>query len=66
MMAHDSPFHRAAASQPISRREFLLQSGGGLGGLALAAMLGEAECSVRAGKFEIWGRVTDLRFACHR
>ena len=40
MMAHDSPFHRAAASQPISRREFLWQSGGGLGGLALAAMLG--------------------------
>ena len=39
-MAHDSPFHRPAASRPISRRDFLWQSGGGLGGLALAAMLG--------------------------
>ena len=40
-MAHDSPFHRPAASRPISRRDFLWQSGGGLGGLALAAMLGQ-------------------------
>ena len=39
-MAHDSPFHRPAATRPISRRDFLWQSGGGLGGLALAAMLG--------------------------
>jgi hypothetical protein len=39
-MAHDSPFHRPAASRPLSRRDFLWQSGGGLGGLALAAMLG--------------------------
>jgi hypothetical protein len=29
------------ASRPISRRDFLWQSGGGLGGLALAAMLGQ-------------------------
>ena len=40
-MAHDSPFHRPAATQPISRRDFLWQSGGGLGGLALSAMLGQ-------------------------
>ena len=40
-MAHDSPFHRPAATRPISRRDFLWQSGGGLGGLALAAMLGQ-------------------------
>jgi hypothetical protein len=40
-MRNDSPFHRPAAAQPISRRDFLWQSGGGLGGLALAAMLGQ-------------------------
>ena len=40
-MAHDSPFHRPAATRPISRRDFLWQSGGGLGGLALSAMLGQ-------------------------
>lgn len=40
-MTHDSPFHRPAASRLTSRRDFLWQSGGGLGGLALAAMLGQ-------------------------
>ena len=40
-MRNDSPFHRPMASGPISRRDFLWQSGGGLGGLALAAMLGQ-------------------------
>ncbi len=35
-----SPFHRAAPSRPVSRREFLWRSGGGLGGIALANMLG--------------------------
>src|SRR5215213_7045623 len=40
-MRNDSPFHRRQLSQPVSRREFLRQSGGGLGGIALAAMLGE-------------------------
>ncbi len=40
-MTHDSPFHRPAATRPISRRDFLWQSGGGLGGLALSAMLGQ-------------------------
>lgn len=39
-MSPDSPFHRAAAAPRLTRREFLWQSGGGLGGLALAAMLG--------------------------
>ncbi len=35
-----SPFHRASApSGPISRREFLWRSGGGLGGIALASLL---------------------------
>lgn len=39
-MPHASPFHRAADAPPLSRREFLWRSGGGLGGIALAAMLG--------------------------
>ena len=39
-MNNDSPFHRPLAPRLLSRREFLWQSGGGLGGLALAAMLG--------------------------
>jgi len=38
-MSHGSPFHRTAATRPLSRREFLWQSGGGLGGVALASML---------------------------
>jgi len=37
---NDSPFHQALAKAPKSRRDFLWQSGGGLGGLALASMLG--------------------------
>jgi len=40
-MKNDSPFHRPASSCGISRRDFLWQSGGGLGGLALASMLGQ-------------------------
>ena len=47
-MKNDSPFHRSAASRGITRREFLWQSGGGLGGLALASMLGN-ECALAAG-----------------
>ena len=39
-MMNDSPFHQALAKAPTSRRDFLWQSGGGLGGLALASMLG--------------------------
>ena len=34
-----SPFHRCTAAPRLSRREFLWQSGGGLGGLALASLL---------------------------
>ncbi|HAM71693.1 MAG TPA: DUF1501 domain-containing protein [Verrucomicrobiales bacterium] len=38
---HPSPFHAAGAGPgPLSRREFLWQSGGGLGGIALASLLG--------------------------
>jgi len=37
---NQSPFHRQRRRGPVSRREFLWQSGGGLGGIALAALLG--------------------------
>ncbi len=37
---NNSPYHRATDQSPLSRRDFLWQSGGGLGGLALTAMLG--------------------------
>ena len=36
---NDSPFHRAVGCGPISRRDWLATSGGGLGGIALAALL---------------------------
>jgi hypothetical protein len=36
-----SPFHRQLQRPSLSRREFLWRSGGGLGGIALASMLGE-------------------------
>ncbi|MSU26320.1 MAG: hypothetical protein CK546_06955 [Pedosphaera sp.] len=36
---NDSPYHRLVPPRPHSRREFLQQSGGGLGGLALASLL---------------------------
>lgn len=39
-MINDSPYHRTAPHRLPTRREFLWSSGGGLGGLALAAMLG--------------------------
>src|SRR6266542_744628 len=40
-MKNQSPFHRLAAeARPLSRREFLWRSGGGLGGIALASLLG--------------------------
>ncbi|MGV3773450.1 MAG: DUF1501 domain-containing protein [Verrucomicrobiales bacterium] len=35
-----SPYHKLATKRAISRREFLWQSGGGLGGIALASLLG--------------------------
>ena len=37
---NNSPFHRATDESPLSRRDFLWQSGGGLGGMALTTMLG--------------------------
>ena len=39
-MTNDSPFHKQQPHAGISRREFLWCSGGGLGGIALASMLG--------------------------
>ncbi len=36
----NSPFHRVCAAPPLSRRDFLWRSGGGLGGVALASLLG--------------------------
>ncbi len=40
-MRNDSPFHRfTGRATPLSRREFLWRSGGGLGGIALASLLG--------------------------
>jgi hypothetical protein len=36
-----SPWHQRLAATPQSRREFLWRSGGGLGGIALATLLGE-------------------------
>ena len=38
-----SPFHSQTASAPLSRRDFLWQSGGGLGGVALASLFGAGE-----------------------
>ena len=37
---NNSPFHQAQGAPVTNRRDFLWQSGGGLGGLALTAMLG--------------------------
>jgi hypothetical protein len=38
---NDSPFHRTPGlSPPVTRREFLWRSGGGLGGIALTSLLG--------------------------
>ena len=49
MNRNRSPFHRPSPpSAPVSRREFLRQSGGGLGGLALASLLEEE--SLRAAR----------------
>jgi hypothetical protein len=39
-MRNESPFHRMTAPRALSRRDFLWQTGGGLGGVALASMLG--------------------------
>jgi hypothetical protein len=49
-MHNDSPFHRATSSRKPTRREFLWQSGGGLGALALASMLGEENALAQSPK----------------
>jgi hypothetical protein len=36
---NESPFHRSCGARPASRRDWLAASGGGLGGIALAALL---------------------------
>jgi len=38
-MQNDSPFHRLPVRRAISRRDFLVHAGGGLGGVALASIL---------------------------
>lgn len=38
---NNSPFHQFRHTRHISRRDFLWQSGGGLGGIALSALLGQ-------------------------
>ncbi|MEI9893304.1 MAG: DUF1501 domain-containing protein [Chthoniobacter sp.] len=48
-MKNDSPYHRPGPSSAISRREFLWRSGGGLGGLALASMLGTGRAQASDG-----------------
>ena len=40
---NSSPFHSQSAAVPLSRRDFLWQSGGGLGGVALASLFGAEE-----------------------
>jgi hypothetical protein len=37
-MHNDSPFHRSQPGQALSRRDFLWNAGGGLGGIALASL----------------------------
>src|SRR5262245_21290322 len=46
-MKNTSPFHRrrGQSSPPLSRREFLWYSGGGLGGIAVASMLDQEVAS---------------------
>lgn len=40
-MPHPSPWHRPLPPPPLSRRDFLWRSGGGLGGIALASLLAQ-------------------------
>ena len=49
MFHNDSPYHSVSKSPgPISRREFLWRSGGGLGGIALASLLQRENAAVTA------------------
>src|SRR5258707_432592 len=53
-MKNNSPFHRnAAGSLPVSRREFLWRSGGGLGGIALMSLLGSEGLLASAAHFPL-------------
>ena len=49
-MSNNSPFHRSLAQPALSRRDFLWQAGGGLGGLALASLLGTDRALASPGK----------------
>ncbi|MGE0131554.1 MAG: DUF1501 domain-containing protein [Blastocatellales bacterium] len=49
-MNNDSPFHRSSNRRLSTRREFLWQSGGGLGGLALASLLTSDEALAQSPK----------------
>src|SRR4051812_14857601 len=44
-----SPWHRIEPQRGLTRRDFLWQSGGGLGGIALASMLGDQGALAGAG-----------------
>ena len=50
-MKNGSPFHRRSAAQSVTRREFLWRSGGGLGGIALASLLGGERALAGGGMF---------------
>jgi hypothetical protein len=49
-MNHKSSFHRACSRDLPTRRDFLWRAGGGLGGLALAAMLHDENALARNAK----------------
>ena len=40
---NDSPYHRQSGVTAMNRRDFLFCSGGGLGGIALASLLGHEQ-----------------------
>jgi hypothetical protein len=45
MQGNNSPYHRSSArNSSLSRRDFLWRSGGGLGGIALAALFAQENC----------------------
>ena len=45
-MQSDSPFHRLPVRRALSRRDFLVHAGGGLGGVALASILARDACGL--------------------
>ncbi|HKX62879.1 MAG TPA: DUF1501 domain-containing protein [Verrucomicrobiae bacterium] len=63
MKPNTSPFHQVPSEPALSRREFLWRSGGGLGGIALASLLGR-ERLMAAGPGPVGGTgVTMPQFA---